>query len=643
MAEWMKTEFLAVSNQRKRITMPNQVQFVRRTAAVLMACGLIASLLPGLAVAQEYGATQETRAASATELFVAPGGDDAQKGTHDQPFATIHRAQEAVRAARKARPGEGVTVTLRGGLCQLDRPLVFSAEDSGASPDAPVRYRAAKGEEVVLSGGRTITSSWQPDPDRPGVWKTRVADPDQEEGTAWRFEQLWVNQQRALRARTPNYGQFHQLAGVYGESQWIALAASTPPATMALAQEDEAPWQAREDVVKEFSERNGGFNYEESKVPAFTLPNPLISLDGKPVSDAKTWNVSRRDEILNLFRDHVYGRRPDTPYTIRFKTVKEVTDAFDAAATGRSLEATITIDDRHLTFPFVLFFPNQAPKPSPAVIHINNRYFVSLEKALQEEDPFWPARTLIERGYATASFHTSDVDPDKKDGYADGVRAFFANGQPPKDHDWRSLSAWGWAASRILDYLESISKIDAGRVAVSGHSRGGKTSLWAAAEDLRFAAAYSNNSGCGGAALSRRAFGEIVQRITASFPHWFCPPFSAYAGREAELPIDQHELIALCAPRGVYVASGDEDLWADPRGEYASLVASAPVFALLGKNSITETQMPPINRPRVVGPTGYHVRTGGHGLGMADWNWFLDFTDTLFKARPAHMEGSAPQ
>jgi hypothetical protein len=153
-----------------------------------------------------------TGLAPATELFVAPGGDDTQTGTRDQPFATIHRAQQAARAARKARPEEGVTVTLRGGQYQLDRPLEFSAADSGASPDAPVRYRAADGEQVVFSGGRTITS-WQPDPDRPGVWKTRVADPDQEEGSAWRFEQLWVNQQRAVRARTPNYWHFHQLAG----------------------------------------------------------------------------------------------------------------------------------------------------------------------------------------------------------------------------------------------------------------------------------------------------------------------------------------------------------------------------------------------------------------------------------------------
>ena len=180
-----------------RPTMTRRFTMVRSALNATMIAGIL-WLITGLS--------------SATELFVAPGGDDTQTGTRDQPVATIHRAQEAARAARKARPGEGVAVTLRGGHHQLDRPFVFSAADPGASPDAPVPYRAADGEEVVLGGGRTITS-WQPDPDRPGVWKTRVADPDQEEGSAWRFEQLWVNQQRAVRARTPNYWQSYQLAG----------------------------------------------------------------------------------------------------------------------------------------------------------------------------------------------------------------------------------------------------------------------------------------------------------------------------------------------------------------------------------------------------------------------------------------------
>lgn len=394
------------------------------------------------------------------------------------------------------------------------------------------------------------------------------------------------------------------------------------------AEEAAAPWSARPELVTKLQGRPG-VNYDESKVPDYTLPNPLIAGDGTPVADAEAWTASRREELLDLFRDHVYGRRPATNYSIRFEQTAEMEDAFDGLATGRGMTATVAVAGRTYSFPFVVFVPNQAERPVPAVVHINNRYFIPLEKAASEHDPFWPARTLIERGYATASFHTSHVDPDRKDGYADGIRAFFADGQPPDETAWRSLSAWGWAASRILDHLESLQTVDGGRVAVVGHSRGGKTSLWAACEDPRFAIAYSNDSGCGGAALSRRAYGETVGRITTAFPHWFCPPFSAYADREADLPVDQHQVVALIAPRGVYVASADQDLWADPKGEYASLVAAAPVFRLFGKESITAAEMPPLDQPRVVGQTGYHIRTGGHGLGDVDWKWFLDFADRL--------------
>ncbi|MCA9140777.1 MAG: DUF1080 domain-containing protein [Planctomycetales bacterium] len=391
------------------------------------------------------------------------------------------------------------------------------------------------------------------------------------------------------------------------------------------------PWQANPELVKSTSDRRPEFNYDESKVPDFTLPDPLVSTDGETVVTPTQWNEVRRPELLELFRNHVYGRRPNTKYSVTFEQTAENPHALNGAATGRQMNAVITIDNRSFSFPFVVFVPNHIETPAPAVIHINNRYFTSMEKAIDEHDPFWPVKSIIDRGYATASFHTSDVDPDKKDGYANGIRSFFANGAPPQDNAWRSLSAWGWGASRVLDYLETLDVIDSTRVAVSGHSRGGKTSLWAASEDSRFAIAYSNDSGCGGAALSRRAYGETVARITSSFPHWFCKPFSSYAGREADLPVDQHELIALIAPRGVYVASADQDLWADPKGEYQSVVASAPVFRLLEKTSIDMTQMPALGQQRIVGQTGYHIRAGGHGLGDDDWNWFLNFADSIFK------------
>jgi pimeloyl-ACP methyl ester carboxylesterase len=397
------------------------------------------------------------------------------------------------------------------------------------------------------------------------------------------------------------------------------------------AEETSSPWSANPERVKKLSAKSDQFNYDESKVPDYELPNPLVSQDGTQVQDSETWRASRREELLDLFRDYVYGHRPEIEASIRYTTTAEYKDAFDGAATGQSITATITIGERSYAFPFTLFIPNNANTPVPAVVHINNRYFISLETAMSKNDPFWPAKTLIERGYATASFYTSDVDPDRNDGYADGIRSFFVNGQSPEDTAWRCVSSWGWGASQILDHFISLAAVDGSKVAVVGHSRGGKASLWAACEDPRFAIAYSNNSGCGGAALSRRAYGETVAKITTTFWRWFCKPFSEYGGRENELPIDQHEMIALIAPRGVYVASSDEDLWADPKGEYASLVAAAPVFQLLGKESITDSEMPPPDQPRTTGQTGYHVRTGGHGLGEVDWNWFLNFSDGLLK------------
>lgn len=393
----------------------------------------------------------------------------------------------------------------------------------------------------------------------------------------------------------------------------------------------EESWSAPPERVEKLSKRGGDFNYIEADVPEFSLPDPLIAQDGQPVTSAEAWQQTRRSELMELFRNEVYGRRPDVKYQIRYEQTDQVDNAFDGLATGRGMKATISIGEREFSFPFTLFIPNQRQQPAPAIVHINNRYLITLEKACSENDPFWPARTIVEQGFATASFHTSDVDPDRRDGYAQGVRSFFADGASPEPNAWRSLSAWGWAASRIVDHLESLDAVDGSRVAVVGHSRGGKTALWAACEDERFAIAYSNNSGCGGAALSRRRYGETVGRITASFPHWFCPPFAEYADREHELPVDQHEVIALIAPRAVYVTSADEDLWADPRGEYQSLVEAAPVFELLGERSIRDAAMPPINQPRVQGKTGYHIRTGGHGLGEQDWTWFLDFANTILK------------
>lgn len=393
------------------------------------------------------------------------------------------------------------------------------------------------------------------------------------------------------------------------------------------------PWQADPKRVEERMKNSGGFNYREADVPEFALPDPLQSSSGKAVTAAE-W-PQRRAELLQQFRDHVYGQRPDTAYRVQFSTVAERSGVFDGSVDARQVRITVSAGEEEYSFSLLVFEPRDASSATavkhPAIVHLNNREFPTLESAINEPSDFWPVREICEQGFIAAAVSTHEIDPDKAGQFENGIRGFLAqaSGETPDDHAWAALSAWGWGVSRAVDYLLTLPSVDPQRIAVVGHSRGGKAALWAAAEDTRIAVAYSNNSGCGGAALSRRQFGETVARITTAFPHWFCGQFSSYANREDELPIDQHELIGLIAPRAVYVTSATDDLWADPRGEYLSLLHAAPVFQLLGKQAISNPEMPAADQPRYVGRTGYHIRSGGHGLTTADWQNFMRFVKQL--------------
>jgi hypothetical protein len=304
----------------------------------------------------------------------------------------------------------------------------------------------------------------------------------------------------------------------------------------------------------------------------------------------------------------------------------------DGAATLRRIRIASRQGPRSHQFDLTLFLPN-TPGRARVFLFINNRPASLTDPTRNEKSGFWPAEQLIARGYGIAAFHYGQLAPDDKDTFRSGAMALFneAGAGTSSKYTWGAVAAWAWGASRAMDYFVTDARVDAAHVAIVGHSRGGKAALWAGAEDPRFAMVVSNESGEGGAALSRRAYGETVARINTAFPHWFTAAYKTFNGRETALPVDQHMLLALAAPRALYVASADQDLWSDPRGEFLSLAASSPVFALWGDAPIGADAMPALDTPFVSGRRGYHVRSGVHDLTPYDWDRFADFADRVWK------------
>ncbi len=399
-------------------------------------------------------------------------------------------------------------------------------------------------------------------------------------------------------------------------------------ATTASAQQG---WQADPELVARSTANRPEINYSEAAVPEYTLPDALRRSDGAEITTVEAWEA-HREELLQTFRTHVYGRRPGLPDSLRFELLEENRAALGGDATLRRVAIHSQHQGRDHTFELTLFLPNRPLGASPVFLLLNNRPATNTDPTRRERSEFWPVEEVIARGFGIAAIQNNELAPDDAERFREGVIALFegdAAGTRAPDA-WAALAAWGWGASRAMDYFETDPDVDASRVAVLGHSRGGKAALWAGAEDPRFALVISNESGAGGAALSRRRYGETIERITSSFPHWFAPRFTDYAGREDELPIDQHQLVALMAPRAVYVASADEDLWADPRGEFLSLVHASPVFGLWGNVVMGEGEMPGLEEPGHFGRLGYHVRRGGHNLTLYDWMRFVDFGEEVW-------------
>jgi len=393
-------------------------------------------------------------------------------------------------------------------------------------------------------------------------------------------------------------------------------------------------------------------NYDESQVPHYTLPDPLTFEDGRPVVDAAAWTTARRPELVALFEQTVYGRAPARPEMLVFEVIEEADDALEGHATRKQVAIRLGDGPHAIVLDLLIYLPHARSGPAPLFVGLNfmGNHTVTADPAVRLPSSWvrnipdrgvedhqatpamrgsassrWALTEILARGYGLATLYCGDIDPDFDDGFRNGVHALYERDDTAGDA-WGTLSAWAWGLSRALDYFETDPAIDAARVAVLGHSRLGKTALWAGASDPRFALVVSNDSGCGGAALSRRRFGETVRRINTVFPHWFCTNFKAYNDNEAALPVDQHELLALIAPRPLYVASAAEDLWADPRGEFLAAHAADPVYRLLGTPGLPADTWPEVDRP-VWGSIGYHVRAGGHDVTAFDWAQYLAFAD----------------
>ena len=400
-------------------------------------------------------------------------------------------------------------------------------------------------------------------------------------------------------------------------------------------------------------------NYDEAKVPPYTLPDPLVAADGRRVTDARTWSTRRRPEILRLYQTEIYGRIPgNTP-----KVTWEVTETDRAARGGLAVMKRVVgrIGDgaEAPRVNLTVYTPSKATGPVPLILLVNfgggagrgagpaaaTAPAAGTQPAAgappvagrgrggpgSGEPPV--AEEILTRGWGYATVGYNDIQPDRANSWSQGVIGLTlqpGQTQPAAD-EWGTISAWSWGISRIVDYFETDASVNAKQIAIQGHSRLGKTVLWAAAKDERIAAVFSSCAGEMGSALARRDWGETVDDMAQNFGWQFAGNFQKWSGRWKDMPVDAHMLIALSAPRPVFITGGTTDQWADPVGEFLATVAAGPVYRLLGRKDLGVTTLPPLDTPLTSGDLGWHYHTGGHTATPADWSAFLQFLSKYFK------------
>lgn len=386
-------------------------------------------------------------------------------------------------------------------------------------------------------------------------------------------------------------------------------------------------------------------NSDEARVAAYVLPDLLVATNGRRVRNAQDWR-KRRAELIGLFEANIYGV---APHPLRQRYILDEQDQTALGGLAVRRQVTILLDGgRHGPQMRVLlylpahargrvpvfvganFHGNQAVHPDPA-IHITPSWVVPApgirkgratlhSRGIDASE--WPIETILRAGYGVATYFSGDLYPDGEGKAAESIQPYFRTNPSDPQH-WGAIATWAWGLSRVYDYLATDRAVDPHRVIVFGHSRYGKAALWAGARDRRFAMVIANGSGEGGAALYRRNFGETIRVMN---DYWFAPRFKTYAERENELPVDAHALIALVAPRPVYIASATEDWWADPKGEFLAARGADSVYRLLGAGGLDAQAMPPPDRS-IQSRIGYHIRTGPHALTSSDWGHFLAFAD----------------
>jgi len=443
----------------------------------------------------------------------------------------------------------------------------------------------------------------------------------------------------------------------------FVLAQQTPPATNpdlpapgSRGNADNVPFIGKSDPggnpVRLAKATGHVSNYSEEKVPAYTLPDPLTMASGERVASAQMWRDRRRPEILNFYKTEIYGRIPENAP----KVIWEVTETDPAAREGAAIMKRLVghMGDKpdgprmNLT----VYLPAKASGPVPMLLSITFGFppggrggnVTKTDKSDAAKDAKTPAKTfrppydalgeLLNRGWGYATLGYTDIQPDRANQWTSGVIGLtLKEGQmQPAPDEWGTISAWAWGISRSIDYLETEKAVNPKRIAITGVSRLGKTVLWASALDERVAATFSVVSGEMGAALIRRDWGETLDDMAQNFSWQFAGNMQKWVGRWNELPVDQHMLIALSAPRPVYVNGGLSDQWSDPKGEFLSMVAAGPVYRLLGKRDLGVTDVPPLDKPIADGELAFHYHSSGHMAVPADWTAFLDFAERHFKA-----------